>query len=264
MRALTWNLYHGREYPPVRDLRGRLARRPSLRSSFAAVLAREEWSVALLQEAPPRWLTALCRAAGAHGALARTARNLGAPLKRPLADWNAHLLASHEGGSNAVLVRPPWRIESTRRLTLARRPERRRMLWARLRGPGGEALCVASLHLTVRDAAAAGREALSAAEHATRWSGADPLLLGGDFNLSAGPAFVELESRFGLAAPTAGRRSIDHLLVHGLAVEEAPRPLPTERRTVPGSGGAPVTLSDHPLVAARFASEQAQAASRTP
>lgn len=252
MRALTWNLYHGREYPPVRDLRGRLVRRPSLLTSFAAVLAREEWAVALLQEAPPRWLTTLCRAAGAHGALAHTARNVGAPLKRPLADWNAHLIGSHEGGSNAVMVRPPWRIESTRRLTLTRRPERRRLLWARLEAPGGAAFCVATLHLTVRDAAAAGREAIRAAEYAVEWAGAEPLLLGGDFNLSAGPPFVELGERFSLAAPTPGRRAIDHLLVRGLEVEEAPHRLPDERRAMSGRGGAQVMLSDHPLVAMRF------------
>ena len=70
VRALSWNLFHGRDFPPDPSLstwRSRLLRitergptyaqvnRPLL-PEFAGVLAGMEWDFALLQEAPPRWL----------------------------------------------------------------------------------------------------------------------------------------------------------------------------------------------------------------
>ena len=90
LRVVSWNLYHGRDFPPDPTLltwRSRLLRRTernathaqvnrSLCAEFAALLARRDWDVALLQEAPPRWLPALAGAARASGALALTSRNL--------------------------------------------------------------------------------------------------------------------------------------------------------------------------------------------
>ena len=243
LRALTWNLFHGRAHP------GPTPR--SLLPEFAAALAAEPWEVALLQEAPPRWLVPLCERLGAHGALALTARNLGAPLRRAVAVRRPDLLGSWEGGSNQILVRPPWRIAETRRLVLARLPERRRLLWARLAGPGKVA--VGCLHLTVRDPARAAREALRAAAWCHEASAGLPLVLGGDFNLSPDRSpgvFGELERRFGLAPPTGPAR-IDHLMASGLTVAEGPRALAAERREVEGPGGARLRLSDHaPVVVA--------------
>src|SRR6478735_5326605 len=46
MRALSWNVYHGRSPNPA----GR-----SLLGDFADALAGWEWDVALLQEVPPSW-----------------------------------------------------------------------------------------------------------------------------------------------------------------------------------------------------------------
>lgn len=266
MAVLSWNLFHGRDAPPNPALRTRRSlllraterdathvhvNRPLL-AEFMTVLGALEWDVALLQEAPPHWLAPLCRGVGANGALTLTARNLLPAPRRLAARLNPDLTRSGEGGSNQLLVRAPWRIAATRRLTLARRPERRRMLWARLVQPDGSALAVASVHLTVGRPVAAAHEAALAADHAVHWAAADPLVLGGDFNLSPGRSptiFAELEERLGLAAPT-GPDAIDHLLCRGLRVLEPPRRLAPEARELTGAGGLALRLSDHaPVVA---------------
>jgi endonuclease/exonuclease/phosphatase family metal-dependent hydrolase len=269
LRVLTWNVFHGRDCPPDPTLttwRSRLLRatetgptfaqvnRPLL-DEFAAVLARDPWQVALLQEAPPRWLRPLCLALGAHGASALTARNLGAPVRAWLANRNPDLMMSAEGGSNQLLVRPPWRIASVRRLTLTLRPQRRRMLWARIELPDGRATCVATLHATAADELAAARDVERAVEHALLWSGPDPLVLGGDLNLrprSAGAAFDRLSEVYGFTRPTA-RDSIDHILVRGLALGSPPKRLPPSWRELPYPDGLRLRLSDHDAVAAELA-----------
>ncbi|MGH2782946.1 MAG: hypothetical protein ACRDLA_16350, partial [Thermoleophilaceae bacterium] len=160
MRVLTWNLYHGRDFPPDPALftwRSRLLRvternsthaqvnRPLL-DEFARRLDGFEWDIALLQEAPPRWFRALGRSTRSNGLRVLTSRNWCPPLQGALADWNPDLIASSEGGSNQILVRAPGRVVEHRRLTLARCPERRRMHWARLELPRLGVLCVANLH----------------------------------------------------------------------------------------------------------------------
>jgi endonuclease/exonuclease/phosphatase family metal-dependent hydrolase len=265
--ALSWNLFHGRDWPPdpaLRTWRSRLfcvteanethvqVNRPLL-DEFVAVLEREDWHVALLQEAPPRWYPPLRERLGAVGALVPTSRNSCAPVRAWLAERNPDLIASNEGGSNQILARPPWRIAATRTLTLTRRPERRRMLWARLERPGAS-VAVANLHATAGEPAAAAREVELAAELAVEWSEGTPLIFGGDLNLRPAPdgrVFDELRARHGLAPPTAPG-SIDHLLVRGLDVADPPRRLPPGRREAPGERGLRIRLSDHAPVAARF------------
>ncbi len=267
MRLLSWNLFHGRDFPPDPALftwRSRLLRvterdathvqvnRPLL-EEFSGWLARAEWDLALLQEAPPRWAPALARCGGAGAALALTSRNWLAPLRAAVADWNPDLIASNEGGSNQLLARGGLRLLEVRRLTLTERPERRRMLWARVGHEDGGALSVANIHATAGDPAAAARDVTRAAERAVDWAGGGPLVFGGDFNLR--PArdpepFDLLRERFGLAPPT-GPRSIDHLLGRGLAVIEPPRALSLEERELRGPDGLRLRLSDHaPVVAA--------------
>lgn len=231
---LSWNLFHGRAQPPA----GRL-----LLSEFAEVLGREAWDIALLQEAPPRWFGKL----GASGEMALTSRNFGSALRSRIADSKPDLIKSNEGGSNQTLVRPPWRIAEKRVLTLARLPERRRLLWTLLEHESGARLAVANLHATANHPGKAARELLRAAE----WCGDERLVFGGDFNVrpAEDPAvYAELEQRFGLAAPTE-RGAIDHILVRGLTRVEAPRQLAPERREASGS----VRLSDHALVTGLFA-----------
>ena len=90
MRVLSWNLYHGRDFPPDQalfTLRSRLLRvternathvqvnRPLL-DEFAGWLAGREWDVALLQEAPPLWFRELGGALAANGVRVLTSRNV--------------------------------------------------------------------------------------------------------------------------------------------------------------------------------------------
>jgi endonuclease/exonuclease/phosphatase family metal-dependent hydrolase len=209
----------------------------SLLPEFVAALDAIDWQVALLQEAPPRWRDALARELRAESAIALTSRNFGAPIRAWIADRWPNVIKSNEGGSNQLLVRAPWGIEETRTLTIARLPERRRMLWARLGGP--RPFAVANLHGSVDSVRGAGDQVLRAAAQAVEWAGDMPLLFGGDLNLrpSRQPGvFAELERRFDLRAPTA-RGSIDHLLVRGAAIVEPPR------------RGPELQLSDHAYVA---------------
>ncbi|HYP48957.1 MAG TPA: hypothetical protein VEQ61_10005, partial [Thermoleophilaceae bacterium] len=75
LRVLSWNLYHGRDHPPDPALltwRSRLLRlternathaqvNRSLEAEFGSWIAAQDWDLALLQEAPPRWFRALAR-----------------------------------------------------------------------------------------------------------------------------------------------------------------------------------------------------------
>ena len=268
MRVLSWNLYHGRDFPPdpaLFTLRSRIKRttarnathvqvnRPLL-DEFLRVLDDVEWDVALLQEAPPRWFRALRLRTGSAGARVLTSCNVFPPVQRLLADWNPDLLASWEGGSNQILVREPARIAEHRTLTLTGRPERRRMHWVGIEGGAGEPVFVANLHASAGRPARAAAEVLAAAEAAVGWSGEAPLVFGGDFNLR--PArepepFEALRARFGLAEPTAPD-AIDHLLARGLTVTAPPRRLADERRELEQPDGRRLRLSDHRLIAAEF------------
>jgi endonuclease/exonuclease/phosphatase family metal-dependent hydrolase len=264
MRVLSWNLYHGRDFPPdpaLFTLRSRLLRRTErgathgqvnrpLLDEFATVLDGLDWDVALLQEAPPRWFAELPRLTRSSGARLLTSRNWLPPLQGRLADLNPDLMASWEGGSNQILVRHPGRIVDHRRLTLAIRPERRRMQWARLDG----GLCVANLHASAGDPRRAAPEVMRAAGAAVDWSGDDPLVFGGDLNLRPADSpepFAKLRERFGLAEPT-GPRAIDHLLARGLGVVERPRALAPEERELTDPRGGRLRLSDHAPVVATF------------
>jgi endonuclease/exonuclease/phosphatase family metal-dependent hydrolase len=267
--VLSWNLFHGRDFPPDPELRhwryrlwpGEWRRgdyvqvNRSLRDEFAARLSEWDWDVALLQEAPPRWLRPLATAARAHGASGLTSRNEFAFLRAAFADWNPDLIASNEGGSNQLLVRPPWRIDEVRRVELSRRPERRKAIWARLVREDGTTMCVANAHCTaVGDHSISAREVLWLAERCVEWDASSPLVMGGDFNLRPREhpwAFDELRGRFGLAPATADD-AVDHVLARGINVLAAPRRLAPEERDVVRPEGARVRLSDHAPVAARF------------
>ncbi len=264
MRLLSWNLFHGRDFPPNQALftaRSKFLRvtehddthvqvnRP-LRREFAQVLGAARWDVALLQEAPPRWHRVLAQELGAETACTLTSRNSLGWLRGRLAELNPDLIGSNEGGSNQVLVRPPWRIEETREHTLAERPERRRMCWTRLTGPGGVEVVVANLHGSVDTVTEGPQQVVDSAAVAVDWAGGVPLVFGGDLNLRVtrhADAFAELAERFGLAAPTA-RTAIDHLLVRGLDVIDPPRLASPEARELPAGDGRAIRLSDHAYV----------------
>jgi endonuclease/exonuclease/phosphatase family metal-dependent hydrolase len=247
VRVLAWNLFHGRDLPAAVDYKR------SLHAEFAAFLARLEWDVALLQEAPPRWFHELASGAGADGRLVKTSRNQFAFLRGWIADRWPDLIKSGEGGSNQILFRPPWSAADERHLTLALLPERRRMIWLRLQHPGGTSLCVANLHAAAHEPERAAREVERAARVAREWSGDLPLILGGDFNVRPAeqPWLFERLEADGFTGPT-GEKVIDHVLARGLRVVERPHQLPPERRDVPAPGAERVRLSDHAPVVAAF------------
>lgn len=265
VHAITWNLFHGRDKPPEKQLftlRSRLLRIPekgethiqvnrNLTSEFAARLSIVEWDVALLQEAPPRFAAPLAVACEAETHQALTSRNSLSPLRRAAARINPDLIASGEGGSNLTLVRPRLGGIAERRELVIQTgpPERRVMAFTRT----GSGLCIANLHTTNDRPDLSVGELHLAASTAVEWAGELPLIFGGDLNLrpEENPeAFDDLRESFGLERPTAPH-SIDHLLVRGLEIAKAPRAWPPKLRDVPYKGLS-VRLSDHAPVEAVF------------
>jgi len=278
LTAISWNLFHGRDFPPdpaLRSWRSRLLRlternethvqvNRDLLPEFSRLLGGAEWDIALLQECPPRWwepLAGTCRAE-AHGVL--TSRNSLSAMRALAARINPDLIASGEGGSNLTLVRghaaqrpsSGTLIVERRALTIHEgKPERRAMAFARAAtSRDGAELCIANLHATNDRPKLASEDVLRAAEAASDWAGDAPLIFGGDLNLRPreSPAlFAELAERFGLTAPAAPD-AIDHLLVRGLEIVESSHPWPAARRELREDARA-LRLSDHTPVEARFA-----------
>jgi hypothetical protein len=118
-------------------------------------------------------------------------------------------------------------------------------------------LCVANLHATNDIPAMASEDVLHAARAAGEFAAGAGLVFGGDLNLRPAEnpeVFERLREDFGLAAPT-GPRAIDHLLVRGLEVLDAPVAWAPERRELPLDGRA-LRLSDHAPVEARFRAKE--------
>lgn len=265
--AVSWNLFHGRDFPPDRSLftwRSRLLKvternathvqvNRDLGSEFARLLAGAEWDIAILQECPPRFARPLASACEAEAHRVLTSRNSLGALRSLVARHNPDLIASGEGGSNLTLVRSAAVIERRELVIHVGRPERRAMAFTRVDAGDGGPLCVANLHATNDQPALATADVLRGAEAAVEWAKGSPLLFGGDFNLRPAEdpaAFEALRQGFGLLGTTAPR-AIDHLLSRDLEVVEASGPWPPERRELP-YGGLQLRLSDHSPVQARF------------
>jgi endonuclease/exonuclease/phosphatase family metal-dependent hydrolase len=283
--AVSWNLFHGRDFPPDPALftwRSRLLGieernethvqvNRELIDEFAGLLAGTEWDVALLQECPPRFAAPLAEACGAETHRVLTSRNSFSAVRTFIASRNPDLIASGEGGSNLTLVRSPFRcalctpgeqkahrsggVVERRELEIhTGRPERRAMAFTRIAiGDDSEQLCVANLHATNDRPDLATADVLRAAEAAVQWAGDSPLLFGGDLNLRPAEdpeAFEALCERFGFCGPTHPK-AIDHLLARGLEVVEAPAPWPAERREL-SDHGRRLRLSDHTPVQAHY------------
>jgi endonuclease/exonuclease/phosphatase (EEP) superfamily protein YafD len=263
---MTWNLFHGRDWPPepplqVRAHKGNCRRGPRLGDhyeqvnwdlfdEFAELIAGVEWDVALFQECPPRWARSLAAACGAEPHRTLSGRNWLQPITSLIARWRPDLLGAWEGGSNTTLVRPgAGPIAERRREILTWRPELRVMALTRL----GSGLTVANLHVSTSPPSAE-RELLYGARRAVEFAGDGPLLFGGDFNVrpKASGVFAQLEERFGLAPPTAPDR-LSHLLVRGLEVVDHPTAWqPEARDIVDPQTDLKIRLSDHNLVIGRF------------
>lgn len=282
--AVSWNLFHGRDFPPDPALftwRSRLLGieernathvqvNRELVGEFAELLSAVEWDVALLQECPPRFAGPLAEACGAEAHRALTSRNSLGSLRSFIARRNPDLIASGEGGSNLTLVRSSFRcalsphegdkahrsggIAERRELVIHQgSPERRAMAFTRVDLGDGTDLCVANLHATNDRPDLATADILRAAEAATKWAGDSPLLFGGDLNLRPAEdpdAFEALRERFGLDGPV-NPHAIDHLLTRNLKIVEPPSAWPPERRELPRRG-LRLRLSDHAPVQARF------------
>jgi endonuclease/exonuclease/phosphatase family metal-dependent hydrolase len=283
--VLSWNLFHGRDAAPDESSRRsawRFSGKPidtgshlnvnqSLLEEFATVISKSQWSICLLQEAPPAWAHTLATRSGADVFCSLTSRNQFAPLTHRIASRRPDLLGSWEGGSNTMLVRPPFGIVPGSTHALLLNPlrerglrERRRMAFARLRNESsresGE-LCVANLHAGHKNSPSrTARQVVRAAKAAVAWADGAPVLLGGDFNLrprSSAGVFERLKAEFGLAAPT-GAAAIDHLLARGLRTVAPPQPWPPEGRELEvawGAGKRRIRLSDHAPVEGVFANE---------
>lgn len=186
MVVLTWNLLHGRSVPGAgRDLFG----------EFAAALAGWEWDVALLQEVPPWWPGRF----GFEHRLVLTARNVGLPLRRAIAERRPDLIKSGGGGCNAILVRGAGGIAEHRVRRLSWLPERRWVHGVRLAGEGA---WVANTHTEARDS-----QGFAAAAALREWAGEAACVLGGDFNVRdlVVPSFER-----------AGGHGVDQVFVRGL------------------------------------------------
>jgi endonuclease/exonuclease/phosphatase family metal-dependent hydrolase len=227
-----------------------------LEKDFVEKIASASWSVCLLQEVPPAWMSRLERRCGAEVFRVLTSRNQLGCITRRIAGWRPDLLGAWEGGSNAILVRPPWRIVpgSTRSLLLssvAERglSERRRMMFARLRSNGGREICVVNLHASSKGRDHAEHEVTRAAKAALEWIRGAPLVFGGDFNLRpvSSKVFEKLERDLGLTGST-DPKSIDHLLTRGFEVVHRTTRWPDARRELEvfwrGSRRR-IRLSDH-------------------
>jgi endonuclease/exonuclease/phosphatase family metal-dependent hydrolase len=282
IRALSWNLFHGRDAPPDPSLftwRSRLLKitergseyaqiNRSLFAEFATALSAMPWDVALLQESPPRWASRLAEALGAETHLVLTSRNRLAPLSGWLAELDPDLIASSEGGSNLTLVRgallggtDPGIAERRELVIHEGKPERRMMAFTRT----ASGLCVANLHATNDRPELAGPEVLRAADTAIEWANGAPLIFGGDLNLRPAEqpeVFERLREDHGLEPPTAPHR-IDHLLSRGLQLLEPPADLPHPEVERPPDfrgplglwrreAGLRIRISDHEPVGAAY------------
>ena len=268
MRVLSWNLYHGRDFPPdpaLLTLRSRLLRlterdathaqvnRPLL-PEFALLLDRWEWDVALLQEAPPRWFR---RSRGAPARAARsalTSRNLV-----PALQWRAGRPQPRSARLERRRLEPDARAPSrTDRRDAPHAPGRAPRAPPDALDAGGAAGGPRLRGEPARERGASRRRPprRSSAPPSRRleWAGGDALVLGGDFNLRPRrdpEPFVLLRERFGLGEPTAPG-AIDHLLARGLDVIERPRRLEPAERELTEPDGRRIRLSDHAPVVARF------------
>lgn len=185
---------HGRSVPPS----GR-----DLLAEFTAALHRWEWDVALLQEVPPWWPSALARSLHAEQRTVLTSRNALLALRRVVAVRAPDLIKSNGGGANTILARVD-RIVDHRRRRLCWLPERRWVHGVSL----GCGVWIGNLHATAGDTAGAQRDLQAAAAATREWAAAAGVggayVLGGDFNLRS----VAADGLVDVAC-----RDVDHVLI---------------------------------------------------
>ncbi|MGH3030325.1 MAG: endonuclease/exonuclease/phosphatase family protein [Gaiellaceae bacterium] len=234
MLVRTWNLYHGRTYPPSRRLH--LERMVRLVTADAP-------DVVALQEVPLWAVRRLESWSGMASAWAMTMPAVLGPLARRATDLDPQRFrSSFTGQANALLVNPHFEARRHRRLVLnpglsrgewLLRGGQRRVCQALEVEARGERLVLANLHASNSPDRRLVDEEI---ERAVGFlAGAECCVLCGDFNVArhSVPAFTE---------PIDG---IDQVLVRGATLERGPEPWPEERRRFDG-----LVLSDHAPVEA--------------
>jgi endonuclease/exonuclease/phosphatase family metal-dependent hydrolase len=212
----SWNVYHGRSYPPGR--RGYVGAAVRLASA-------DRPDVLCLQELPLWSLPLLARWSGMQSFPARTRRApLGARAGRALTGTHYGVVRSaFSGQANALLVAPDHEAQDLGSIRISDRRNHPRVCQAvQISGR----LVVANIH-------ASGAVAQTEVAHALAWLDSlirpgESLVLAGDFN-----AALELP---GFSAPHGG---IDDIFVRG-AEATSLHVWPEERRRQNG-----VVLSDH-------------------
>jgi endonuclease/exonuclease/phosphatase family metal-dependent hydrolase len=249
----SWNVFHGRTYPP--------GRHAHLREAIE-LATEDDPDVLCLQELPLWSLGQLERWTGMGMWSARTRHRLGRLGRRPTDLHHGRFRSSLTGQANAVLVARSHTVTSHRTLVLNGRAfvaresrrlglgihvafawtaERRVCQALHIAPESGADLSLVHVHLTHlrerRCAEAELRRAVRLGEELD--DGASPLVIAGDFNLTAhSPAVTELAAAgFSPAGP-----GIDHVMVRGLP-STPPLVWPPERRRLNER-----TLSDHPPV----------------
>ena len=234
MLVRSWNVFHGRTYPS--------GRRAHLEDAVA-LATRDDPEVLCLQELPLWSLRQLESWSGMTVFSARTRHRLGRLGRRPTDVHHGVLRSALTGQANAILVAKRLPVLDHRRRVLNERliewPQERRVSHGvRVRDESGDEIVIVNLHLSHlgqgRPAEDELQTTVALAEELA--SGDKPIVLAGDFNLSAASQGVKELVAAGYSPPGPG---IDHILVRGAA--STPLDVwPVERRTVDGR-----VLSDH-------------------
>lgn len=231
----TWNVYHGRTFPPSRQ---------TYLERMVRLVTLDAPDLVALQEVPLWALGRLTVWSGMTARWAITVPALLGPLARRVVDLDpVRFRSTVSGQANAILVNP--RLEVGGEETLVLNPEfsswawlfcgRQRRMCQRLEVPGtGRGLVVANLHATNHPRFAEA-EVVRAAEFVRD---AEACILCGDFNLV----------RFGVPGFSEPIEGIDQVLIRGLAFEREPAAWPHERRRL-----GECLLSDHAPVEAVIA-----------
>jgi endonuclease/exonuclease/phosphatase family metal-dependent hydrolase len=250
MLVRSWNVFHGRTFPP--------GRRAYLEEAVARA-SEDDPDVLCLQELPLWSVGHLAAWSGMDAFSARTRHRLGRLGRRPTELHHGRFRSSLTGQANAVLVarrhvasdyrtrilndrlfvaREARRLGLGVRVALAWTAERRVCQALRIALASGRSIVVLHVHLThLRERRCAEAELRRAVRFGEELAAADePLAVAGDLNLAAAsPALTELtENDFSQPGP-----GIDHVLVRG-APSTPLSVWPVERRTVDGR-----VLSDH-------------------
>ena len=232
----SWNVFHGRTYPPGRQ---------AYLEEAMLLATTDDPDVLCLQELPLWSLRRLEQWSGMATFSARTRRRLGWLGRRPTDVHHGVFRSALTGQANAILVARQFSVLDHRLRVLSGRrvdwPQERRVSHGVRIRVGDGVLVVVNLHLShAGQGRPAEDELQSTLALAEELAGdEEPVVLAGDFNLTADSAEMQKLVAAGFSPAGPG---IDHVIVRGLP-STALVVWPPERRLLNGR-----TLSDHPPV----------------